>query len=110
MQRIIKRGFFAAVLAGALGFGAAQALAAPADPAERACNPQGFPVELNIKGSFCGPFWAGPVGWGPARPPAAPAARAGRACNPKGCNRRCEAMFGPFASGQCIDGECVCAV
>ena len=59
MKRTITRGFFAAVLAGTLGFGATQALAAPA-PAEgdaaRACNPTGC-------NAWCqgrhGPFAAG---------------------------------------------------
>ena len=68
MKRTITRGFFAAVLAGTVTFGAAQAFAAPA-PAD-----------------------------------------AERACNPQGCNARCEAMFGPFASGFCENGVCQCAV
>jgi hypothetical protein len=69
MKRIIARGFSAAVVAGALGFGAAQALAAPARAggAEQLC-----------------------IDWV--------------------CNARCEAQWGPFASGRCVDGRCQCAV
>jgi hypothetical protein len=69
MKRTVARGLFAAVLAGTLGFGATQVLAAPA-PAD-----------------------------------------AERVCNPIACNRQCEAMFGPFASGFCTEGGmCACAV
>ncbi|HEX6748409.1 MAG TPA: hypothetical protein VF092_14020 [Longimicrobium sp.] len=68
MKRI-HRGIFAAVLAGALGFGGARAFASTAAPAP-----------------------------------------ASRACHPQGCNASCEARFGPFASGQCMGGECFCAV
>ena len=65
----IRSGVLAALMLGALGFGATQALASPGE-AEKAA-----------------------------------------ACTQQGCNARCEAQFGPFASGFC-DPElgCVCAV
>ena len=69
MKRILARRCLAAVLAGTLGFGAAQALASPA----------------------------------PARPAEA-------ACIDEVCNRHCEIRFGPFASGRCLDGSCVCGI
>jgi hypothetical protein len=69
MKRLITRGLAAAALAGTLGFGAAQALAAPA-----------------------------------------PAGEAARVCNDRVCNTICEARWGPFASGRCVDGRCECAV
>ena len=67
MTGAIRKAGFALVLAGALGFGAAQALAAPGASEARACNPQG-------------------------------------------CNARCQAQFGGFAGGFCLDGQCVCAI
>ena len=65
----VRNGVLAASMLGALGFGAGQALAAPA------------------------------------------AAQKAAACSQQGCNARCEAQFGPFASGFC-DPQfgCVCAV
>jgi len=68
MKRI-QRGFFAAVLAGVLGFGGTQAFASPA-----------------------------------------PAGPAERVCNPTACDAACKGMAGPFASGECIDGQCFCAI
>jgi len=64
----VRNGLLAASMLGALGFGATQALAAPAAAEEAA------------------------------------------ACTQQGCNARCEAQFGPFASGFCENGVCQCAV
>ncbi len=69
IKRTFKQGITAAALAVALGFGAAQAFAAPA-----------------------------------------PAGGTARVCNDFACNTLCEARWGPFASGRCVDGQCECAV
>jgi hypothetical protein len=31
------------------------------------------------------------------------------ACSQGPCNKQCEAQFGPFASGRCVNGVCECA-
>lgn len=53
----------------------------------------------------------GTLGFGGMHPFAEPArAEAAAACNQEACNSQCEAQWGPFASGYCENGECMCAV
>jgi hypothetical protein len=61
MKATLKNAAFAAVLASMLGFGAAQAMAAPAEAAEqRACNPQGCNASCEARfGEFAAGFCEG---------------------------------------------------
>ena len=56
MKGTVKKAALALVLAGSLGFGAAQALAAPGAAEQRACNPQGCNASCEAR---FGPFAAG---------------------------------------------------
>ncbi|HEX8693878.1 MAG TPA: hypothetical protein VF746_15760 [Longimicrobium sp.] len=68
IARKVRGGLLAAGVLGALGFGAAEAFARPAED-------EGPPD-----------------------------------CNPTSCNAMCQGRFGPFASGECIDNMCLCAI
>lgn len=60
MKATLKSAAFAAVLAGTLGFGAAQAMAAPSAAEQRACNQQACNAQCEARfGEFASGFCEG---------------------------------------------------
>ena len=69
-------------------------------------------MKRTITRSLAAVALAGTLGFGAAQAFASPAPAEGSAkvCNDFACNALCEARWGPFASGRCVDGQCECAV